>query len=298
MPEEEYAFTPNQQLMQAEEIESIARIFVQEGVKKIRLTGGEPLVRKDFPQILGRLSSLPVQLTLTTNGTRLHEMLPAIKAAGIQSINISLDTLQKDRFLLMTKRDRFNQVMSNIQLMLDNHIEVKVNMVVIKGINDSEIIDFINWTINTPVHVRFIEFMPFERNQWNSEKVITLHQILDTISSVFPIQPLNRQPHETAKNYQVPESKGTFAVISTMSAPFCGDCNRMRLTADGKMKNCLFSTGETDLLTAFRKGENIIPLIHQNIFDKKEALGGQLSTDMHIIETNQLTNRTMISIGG
>jgi cyclic pyranopterin phosphate synthase len=225
-------------------------------------------------------------------------MLPAIKAAGIQSINISLDTLQKDRFLLMTKRDRFNQVMSNIQLMLDNHIEVKVNMVVIKGINDSEIIDFINWTINTPVHVRFIEFMPFERNQWNSEKVITLHQILDTISSVFPIQPLNRQPHETAKNYQVPESKGTFAVISTMSAPFCGDCNRMRLTADGKMKNCLFSTGETDLLTAFRKGENIIPLIHQNIFDKKEALGGQLSTDMHIIETNQLTNRTMISIGG
>lgn len=298
MPEEEYSFTPNQQLMQADEIESIARLFVQEGVKKIRLTGGEPLVRKDFPQILERLSRLPVQLTLTTNGTRIHEMLPAIKAAGIHSVNISLDTLQKDRFVLMTKRDRFNQVMSNIQLMIHNQIEVKVNMVVIKGVNDTEIIDFINWTINTPVHVRFIEFMPFDRNQWNSEKVITLHQILETISSVYPIEPINRQPHETAKNYRVPGNQGTFAVISTMSAPFCGDCNRMRLTADGKMKNCLFSSGETDLLSAYRRGEDIIPLIHQNIYDKKEALGGQLSTDMHTIETNQLTNRTMIRIGG
>ena len=148
MPEEEYSFTPNQQLMQADEIESIARLFVQEGVKKIRLTGGEPLVRKDFPQILERLSRLPVQLTLTTNGTRIHEMLPEIKKAGIQSVNISLDTLQKDRFVLMTKRDRFKQVMSNIQLMLHNQIEVKLNMVVIKGVNDTEIIDFINWTIN------------------------------------------------------------------------------------------------------------------------------------------------------
>jgi cyclic pyranopterin phosphate synthase len=141
MPEEEYSFTPTQQLMQAEEIEAIARLFVQEGVKKIRLTGGEPLVRKDFPQILERLSRLPVQLTLTTNGTRVHEMLAAMKAAGIKSVNISLDTLQKDRFVLMTKRDKFSQIMSNIQLMLNNQIEVKVNMVVIKGINDSEIIE-------------------------------------------------------------------------------------------------------------------------------------------------------------
>ena len=138
MPEEEYSFTPTQQLMQAEEIESIARLFVQEGVKKIRLTGGEPLVRKDFPQILERLSRLPVQLTITTNGTRIHEMLPEIKKAGIQSVNISLDTLQKDRFVLMTKRDKFSQVMSNIQLMLDYQIEVKVNMVVIKGVNDED----------------------------------------------------------------------------------------------------------------------------------------------------------------
>ncbi len=298
MPEEEYTFTAASKLMQADEIEAIAKTFVREGVNKIRLTGGEPLVRKDFGDILNRLATLGIQLTMTTNATRLHEFVTELKGSGIQSLNISLDTLQKDRFILMTKRDQHEQVMRNIQLMLDNGIGVKINVVAMKGINDEEINDFVRWTKDTPIHIRFIEFMPFDGNQWNRDKVITLQEILDKVSTEFNYTPIVRAAHETAKNYQVEGHKGTFAVISTMSAPFCGDCNRMRLTADGKMKNCLFSTSETDILTAYRNGEDITPLIHQNIATKKQALGGQFTTDLEKIETKDLHNRTMISIGG
>lgn len=298
MPEENYSFTPAAKLMQVDEIEAIAKIFVQEGVRKIRLTGGEPLVRKDVAEILHRLSALNVQLTMTTNGTRLHEFIEPIKNAGITSLNISLDTLQRDRFIFMTKRDQLLRVKQNIQLMLDHQLEVKVNVVVMNGINDEEILDFVSWTKDTPIHVRFIEFMPFDGNRWDREKVITLQQILDRIHASYPVEPLERSPHETAKKFFVPGHRGTFAVISTMSAPFCGDCNRMRLTADGKMKNCLFSNSETDILTAFRKGEDIVPLLHQNIFQKKQALGGQFTTDLEKIETAAMQNRTMIRIGG
>ena len=298
MPEEEYEFTPASRLMQVNEIVAIAQTFVDLGVTKIRLTGGEPLVRKDAAEIITRLAALPVQLTITTNATRLHDFVDVIKQAGIKSINISLDTLQKDRFLLMTKRDQFEQVMKNINLMIDNGIHVKVNAVVIKGLNDSEINDFVRMTKEQPIHVRFIEFMPFTGNRWNSDKVITWQQILAQVSREFEVMPIEREKHETAKKYTVPGHLGTFAVISTMSAPFCGDCNRMRLTADGKMKNCLFSNTETDLLTPFRKGDDIVPLIYQSIKDKKHALGGQFTTEMEKIETSKLENRSMITIGG
>ncbi len=298
MPDDDYHAAPSAHLMQVDEIEAIAKIFVQEGVNKIRLTGGEPLVRKDFGEIIQRLANLNIQLTMTTNGTRLHEYAEVIKNAGIRSLNISLDTLQRDRFIIMTKKDKQEQVVRNIQLMLHHNISVKVNVVTIKGVNDDEILDFVRWTKDIPIHIRFIEFMPFDQNKWNREKVITLQQILEKIGSEFAMEPIERKPHETAKNFRVPGFKGTFAVISTMSAPFCGDCNRMRLTADGKMKNCLFSQSETDLLSMYRKGEDIVSLIHQNIADKKQALGGQFTTDLEKIETNSLHNRTMIQIGG
>lgn len=298
MPEEEYTFTPASKLMQVDEIEAIAKIFVAQGVKKIRLTGGEPLVRKDAAEIIERLSKLDVKLTITTNGTRLHEFLDVIKNAGITSLNISLDTLQKDRFMLMTKRDHFEKVRNNIDLMIQEGIHVKVNAVVMKGLNDDEINDFIDWTKHQPVHIRFIEFMPFSGNRWDSAKVMTWQEILSRVSDTYDVLPLDREKHDTAKKYIVPGHQGTFAVISTMSAPFCGDCNRMRLTADGKMKNCLFSTSETDLLTPFRNGENVVPLIYQSILDKKKALGGQFTTDMEKIETEKLENRSMITIGG
>lgn len=298
MPEEEYEFTPASKLMQADEIEAIAKVFVSKGVNKIRLTGGEPLVRKDAADIIRRLGALGVRLTLTTNGTRLHEFMDVIKAAGITSLNISLDTLDKDRFMLMTRRDQYDRVRSNIALAIREGLHVKVNVVVMKGLNDGEIVDFIRWTKDEPVHVRFIEFMPFSGNKWNSDRVMTWQQILEVATDAFDVLPLEREKHETAKKYIIPGHQGTFAVISTMSAPFCGDCNRMRLTADGKMKNCLFSTTETDLLTPHRQGMDIVPLIYQSIRDKKKALGGQFTTDLEKIETSKLENRSMITIGG
>lgn len=298
MPEEEYEFTPASRLMQPDEIEAIAKIFVAQGVTKIRLTGGEPLVRKDAGKIILSLSKLPVALTLTTNGTRIQEYVELLKQANIKTLNISLDTLQADRFMLLTRRDQFKQVYDNIQLLIRNDFQVKVNVVVMKGMNDTEINDFIEWTKDTPVQVRFIEFMPFSGNRWTSNKVFTWQQILEVVESKYPIVRLNDELHDTAKKYTVPGHAGSFAVISTMTSPFCSGCNRMRLTADGKMKNCLFSKEETDLLTAFRNGEAILPLIQKSVTSKAKELGGQFTADFEQVHADEIQNRSMITIGG
>ncbi|NDE10574.1 MAG: GTP 3',8-cyclase MoaA [Chitinophagia bacterium] len=298
MPEEEYEFTPTSRLMQPDEIESISKIFVAQGVNKIRLTGGEPLVRKDAGKIILSLSKLPVKLTLTTNGTRVHEFIELLKEANIQTLNISLDTLQSDRFMLLTRRDQFKQVYDNIQLLIRNGFQVKVNVVVMKGMNDGEINDFIEWTKDTPIQIRFIEFMPFSGNRWTSNKVFTWQEILDLVQTKYPIVRLDDEIHDTAKKYTVPGHAGSFAVISTMTSPFCSGCNRMRLTADGKMKNCLFSKEETDLLTAFRNGEDILPLIQKSIASKAKELGGQFTADFEQVHAEEIQNRSMITIGG
>jgi cyclic pyranopterin phosphate synthase len=298
MPDEDYAFTPNAQLMQSHEIEALARIFVAEGVKKIRLTGGEPLVRKDAAAIIRSLAKLPVQLTLTTNATRIHEFTDLLQEANIRSLNVSLDTLQPDKFLLLTRRDQFQRVYDNIQLLLSKKFHVKVNMVVMRGFNENEVLDFVQWTKKQPVHVRFIEFMPFSGNRWTSNKVFTWQEILHLIAEKHQYLPLQSEKHDTAKKYLVPGHEGTFAVISTMSANFCGDCNRIRLTADGKMKNCLFSKEETDLLGALRRGEDILPLIQQNIRMKEKELGGQFTNNLQEVHYEEIHNRSMISIGG
>jgi len=298
MPEEEYEFTPTSRLMQPDEIESISKIFVAQGVNKIRLTGGEPLVRKDAGKIILSLSKLPVKLTLTTNGTRVHEFIELLKEANIQTLNISLDTLQSDRFMLLTRRDQFKLVYDNIQLLIRNNFQVKVNVVVMKGMNDGEINDFIEWTKDTPIQIRFIEFMPFSGNRWTSNKVFTWQEILDLVQTKYPIVRLDDEIHDTAKKYTVPGHAGSFAVISTMTSPFCSGCNRMRLTADGKMKNCLFSKEETDLLTAFRNGEDILPLIQKSIASKAKELGGQFTADFEQVHAEEIQNRSMITIGG
>jgi cyclic pyranopterin phosphate synthase len=171
-------------------------------------------------------------------------------------------------------------------------------MVAMRGFNDSEINDFVEWTRNEPVHVRFIEFMPFSGNRWTSNKVFTWKEILSVIEEKYSFLPLQGDKHDTAKKYIVPGHKGTFAVISTMSDNFCGNCNRMRLTADGKMKNCLFSDGETDLLGALRRGEDVLPLIHQNIRAKAKELGGQFTNILNEVHSEEIHNRSMISIGG
>lgn len=298
MPEEEYDFTPASRLMQKDEIVALAKIFVAQGVKKIRLTGGEPLVRKDAAAIILALGKLPVELVMTTNGTRIAEMLPVLKEAGIKTVNISLDTLQPDKFMLITRRDVFHQVRSNIELLLQEKFIVKVNVVVMKGLNDGEIRDFIEWTRHNPIQVRFIEFMPFSGNKWTSNKMFSYQEILDEIGKDFSVLPVKGAPHDTAKGFMVPGHEGSFAIISTMTAPFCSTCNRMRLTADGKLKNCLFSDGETDLLTALRNQEDVLPLIQASIRSKKKELGGQMVPNFEELDANAINNRSMITIGG
>jgi len=298
MPNEQMKFMPAKHLMQADEIEILAKTFVELGVKKIRLTGGEPLVRKDAKVIVARLSQFPVELTLTTNAALVDKFIDVFHQAGIKSINVSLDTLQKDKFLKLSKRDLFEKVWNNIQLLIEEGFHVKVNVVVMKGINNDEIIDFIEWTKNQPVHVRFIEFMPFDKNQWNSSKVFSYQEILNLAETQFSFIKMKDGTNETAKKFKPFGHQGTFAVISTMSAPFCLNCNRIRLTADGKMKNCLFSKGEADILTALRNQEDIVRIIKTCVGQKEKALGGQFEGDFHKIDTTNINNRSMIRIGG
>ena len=284
-------FALHSTLMTADEINSIAKIFVNLGVKKIRLTGGEPLVRKDARQIIQLLSELPAELTITTNATKTDSFINDFKNAGIKSVNVSLDTFDKEKFFSITRRNDFDKVWANIHQLIANDFHVKLNLVAMEGVNDDELIDFINFTKTLPVHIRFIEFMPFPGNDWKREKVFTYIEMLEKIRANFEIEKLYDQKHSTAKKYRVRAFAGTFAFINTVTLPFCGDCNRMRLTADGKIKNCLFSKGEIDLLTAFRRGENIENLIFMSLKDKKKQTGGQdfsLPTE----------NRSMIAIGG
>ena len=185
MPEEEYEFTPASKLMQKDEIEELSKIFVSLGVKKIRLTGGEPLVRKDAGEIIKTLSRLPIKLTITTNGSRLHEFIDILDESGVHSLNVSLDTLQPEKFQLITRRNQFEKIYENIRLLLARNFHVKVNTVVMKGLNDNEINDFVEWTRHEAVHVRFIEFMPFTGNWWTSNKVFTMQQMLEVIEAKY-----------------------------------------------------------------------------------------------------------------
>lgn len=284
--------------MTAEEIDQIVAVFVREGVKKIRLTGGEPLVRKDAQEIIERLSGYPIELAISTNGVLVDKYIDVFKNAGITSLNVSLDSLSREKFFAITKRDEFNRILDNIYLLLQNNFHVKINVVVMRGVNDDELNDFIAWTKHLPLQVRFIEFMPFAGNEWSREKVFSYQEMLDKISSKYEFIKLHDSKHDTDKKYFVPGHDGAFSIISTMSQPFCSGCNRMRLTTDGKMKNCLFSKTEMDILGALRKGMDITPLIKQCVWMKEEKLGGQVKTIDKKLDTSKINNRSMIHIGG
>ncbi len=284
--------------MSVDEIDTIAGTFVQLGIKKIRLTGGEPLVRKDAKEIIRRLSKYPVELVITTNGVFVHEFLETFQNAGIRSVNVSLDTLKRERNALITGRNEFDRVLQNISLLLNNNFQVKINTVIMKGTNEDEVPGFVEWTKDQPIQVRFIEFMPFDGNRWSKEKVFSQDEMLQLISQRFNFIKQKDERHDTTKKYTVPGHKGTFAIISTMSRPFCNGCNRLRLTTDGKMKNCLFSKTEVDILGALRKGSDIVPLIQQCVWDKKEIQGGQFGTTYKNLDSSKISNRSMINIGG
>lgn len=301
MPEEGISLTPKSHLMTADEIISIAQTFVNWGVDKIRLTGGEPLVRKDARDIILRLGKLGVNLTITTNGILVPNFIDTFKEAGIQTINISIDSLDKIKFNQITRRNYFEAVFENIDLLLREGFQVKLNVVLIKDFNDNEIIDFIKLTQNKNIQIRFIEFMPFSGNQWDKSKLVSYAEILEIIQSEYPISNIKRlvdAPNDTAKNFKIENYLGRFAIISSVTNPFCSTCNRIRLTADGKLKNCLFSNSETSLLEVLRAGESILPLIQQNLNSKFPIRGG-MDDDLKFQNPDLFSkNRSMIAIGG
>lgn len=301
MPIDGVQITPSSKLMNSNEIYEISKIFVSHGVDKIRLTGGEPSVRKDFPDILKRLSSLPVKLSLTTNAVSIDRYIPLLKLSKTKSINVSLDTLNADRFKKITFRDYFKRVYNNIYMLINSGYQIKINVVLIKGINDDEILDFIEFTKSNSVIVRFIEFMPFDGNQWNREKTVSYEQIMKDISSVYnphKILRIKDDPNDTTKNYKIVGFKGSFGIISTVTNPFCDRCNRLRLTANGQLKNCLFSKKEQDLLTAFRNKENLEPIIRKAVLGKKAVRAGMETPEKFEDIRQHEQNRSMIKIGG
>jgi molybdenum cofactor biosynthesis protein A len=301
MPAEGIALTPKAHLMTADEIVIIAKTFVKLGVTKIRLTGGEPLVRKDAKIIIEQLGKLGVELTLTTNGILVHEFIDTFKEAGVTTLNVSIDSLKKEKFNQITRRNYFEKLIENLDLLEANDFMVKLNVVVIKGFNDNEIIDFIEMTKDRNIQIRFIEFMPFDGNQWNKEKLVSYAEILEKVKAFYTKQKVERtqdKPNDTAKNHKIEGYQGSFSVISSVTNPFCSTCNRIRLTADGKLKNCLFSNTETSLLDTLRAGESIEPLIFQNI-KSKHAMRGGMDDDTKFQNPLLFSkNRSMIKIGG
>lgn len=296
MPNENIKVTPSAKLMQVDEIVFIANTFVKLGVNKIRLTGGEPLVRKDAKEIIQRLSVLPVELTISTNALLVDEYIETFKKSTIKSVNVSLDTLNADEFLAITKRNSFSKIMDNIHLLLLNNFNVKLNAVVMKDVNEHVLLDFVRFTKDYPVEVRFIEFMPFKDNDWQQELVFSYQQMLERIKSRYSVLKIVDAVNDTTKKYKIEGYKGSFAFISTITAPFCGGCNRLRLTADGKIKNCLFDTQEMDILSALRAGGEIESLAFQSVRNKKKERGGLFNNDSTIDTSHK--NRSMIKIGG
>jgi molybdenum cofactor biosynthesis protein A len=301
MPAEGIALTPRAHLMTADEIVTIAQTFVKNGVNKIRLTGGEPLVRKDAKIIIERLGKLGVELTLTTNGILVHDYIDTFKEAGISSLNVSIDSLNKEKFNQITRRNYFEKVIENIDLLALNGFEVRLNVVVIKGFNDTVIIDFIEMTRDRNIQIRFIEFMPFDGNQWNKEKLVSYAEILLQVNTFYSQEKVQRtqdKPNHTSRNHKIEGYQGSFSVISSVTNPFCSTCNRIRLTADGKLKNCLFSSAETSLLETLRAGESIEPLLFKNV-KSKHAMRGGMDDDAKFQNPLLFSkNRSMIKIGG
>jgi len=300
MPAAGIPLLPRAHLMSANEIYEIAKLFVDHGVTKIRLTGGEPFVRKDFETIIRKLATLNVEIAITTNGILLERYLPLLKELNILNITISIDSLNANKNADITRRNYFDTVWKAIKTMQNLIPIVKLNVVLMKGINDNEISDFIKLTKDQNLKIRFIEFMPFDGNAWNTDKLVTEATILNTANNDFneKIKRLNDEANDTSRNYKLKNALGSFAIISSVTNPFCDTCNRIRLTADGKLKNCLFSNNETSLLDDLRNNLDITPKIKLAIDKKHKARGGMDTLKKLTDPKLHSNNRSMIAIGG
>nr|XP_011752972.1 molybdenum cofactor biosynthesis protein 1 isoform X4 [Macaca nemestrina] len=298
MPEEGVPLTPKANLLTTEEILTLARLFVKEGIDKIRLTGGEPLIRPDVVDIVAQLQRLEGLRTIgvTTNGINLTRLLPQLQKAGLSAINISLDTLVPAKFEFIVRRKGFHKVMEGIHKAIElGYNPVKVNCVVMRGLNEDELLDFAALTEGLPLDVRFIEYMPFDGNKWNFKKMVSYKEMLDTIRQQWPeLEKLPEEESSTAKAFKIPGFQGQISFITSMSEHFCGTCNRLRITADGNLKVCLFGNSEVSLRDHLRAGaseQELLRIIGAAVGRKKRQHAGMFSI-------SQMKNRPMILIGG
>jgi len=263
MPEEGMNWLPRSEVMTFEEIDRLARIFVKRyGVTGIRLTGGEPTIRAHLPVLVGKLAAIsgsdgPVDLAMTTNGATMRLVADSLREAGLKRVNISLDTLDRDKFLQMTRRDELEQVLDGIEAAKEAGFDpVKINAVVQRGVNDDEIVDLATYGRQNDVEVRFIEFMPLDaEGHWMNDKVVGQDEIVAAINAVYPVEQVPARGAAPADRFRYLDGAGMIGVIPSVTKPFCGDCDRVRLTAEGDFRTCLFATKEFDLLSALRAGE-------------------------------------------
>ncbi|MBN39331.1 MAG: GTP 3',8-cyclase MoaA [Acidimicrobiaceae bacterium] len=296
MPEEGMDWTPREELLTFEEIERLASLLVNQfGIESIRLTGGEPTVRANLPKLIEKLSKLDVDLSLTTNGATLPLIAGGLYDAGLDRINISLDTLDRKRFESLTRRDNLKQVLHGIETAKSVGFDpVKINMVVMKGVNDDEVLDFVSYGRENGLVVRFIEFMPLDADEtWEKSKVMPQNEILELISSKYDLESLSRGSSPAAR-WKFVDGPGEIGIIATVSEAFCDACDRIRLTADGKFRNCLFAIQEYDVRKLLRENagdEKIIELFSHAV--KQKWAGHQIGKSVFI-----RPSKSMSQIGG
>ncbi len=256
MPVEGMEWLPRSEVLTFEELERVARVLVERhGIRSIRITGGEPTVRAHLPVLVGKLATLPVDLALTTNGATLRSCAADLAGAGLRRVNVSLDSLRPERFAEMTRRDELVNVLDGIDAAVEAGLApVKVNVVVVRDVNDDEVVDLARYGRERGVTIRFIEFMPLDGgDEWRNDQVVTQAEILEHISAAFPLEPMARG-HEPAERFRYLDGHGEVGVIPSVTRPFCEQCDRLRLTADGQLRNCLFSLEDHDLRGVLRSG--------------------------------------------
>jgi cyclic pyranopterin phosphate synthase len=299
MPAEGLPWLERDEILTFEEIERLVRLLAAMGVHDVRLTGGEPLVRRDFPTLVAMLAQVEQlrDLSLTTNGYLLGRMAGNLVAAGLRRINVSLDSLARDRFFQITRRDALPQVIAGLEA-LERYPQVrpiKVNCVAMRGFTEEEVIPFARLARRKPYQVRFIEFMPLDADHaWSEDRVLTGAEIRGMIEAVYPLEPVGREAHSTARTYRFADGHGEIGFVNPVSEPFCADCNRIRLTAEGKLRTCLFSLHETDLRGPLRAGASdteIERIVREAVWRKE--------LKHHVSEPGfRQPARTMSQIGG
>ncbi len=301
MPEAGVPLTPTRAMLTTDEVGRLAALLVRAGVDKVRLTGGEPLARKDAVEVAERIGRLGLRsLALTTNGVLLESRLPALARAGLTDLTVSLDTLRPDRFQAITRRPGLDRVLSALDAALalgygTDGRSLKVNVVALKDVNEDEVADFAAWAAREPIEVRFIEVMPFGGNGWDRSELVPMAQTRAAIEDALgPLDRCDDARDSTAQTFRQPGWRGRVGFVASMTAPFCAGCSRLRVTADGALKVCLFGNAEVSLRDAMRAGASDAELARavQTALDGKHAAHAGMDP-MAITE-----DRPMITIGG